>query len=990
MRLDVRSEGRAIVPCDLQPPHRSWRPFATASAYALLLPAFAVASLQVDAPRRLDLGSSAPTVVAVGERDHERERFSGIVTIAVPGDFPTIQQAIDAASVGDVVEVEPGTYAGPLDISGKEIVVRSSGGADLTTISTGSALPIVSFTNVGSTAVLEGFTLSRGPAGAISMTNADPTVRDCVIERNSVTLVPGEPGSAGVRVQGGSPTFVQTVVVDNETTDNSATSAGAFYVDGAELTLVHCTIADNDPSDAADAAAIVNAGGSTIAIDNSVLWNDGLAGAVEIVTVGGGTTTVRHSDVRGGFAGPGNIDLDPLLSFGERRLREHSPCTDAGDNALATGLTLDRGGAPRFVDDPTLLDTGAGTSPTVDIGAYERQQGAVNPAVVVTGLILEDNGDDDGWADSDETVQARARLWNRLGRALSDVEVRLSSSDPRIACISQDSFSAAALAPGEEILTPPFTFVVADVQRVSVDVAFTAAFSFAIDSDLTSESSSYLIELDLDTSGGQSETAFSESFEGGSLNGTSFQVMNLDAGIHGSPNSADGYRCQYSDPDWLNSDSYGEPQASNCYPGASQTHADATFWRIDSNRSSKGIYSLHYGIDLVGGLGFTTPIGTLEAARTLLPVNINYGHVCSIARHIGCATAAECPPGESCERVAPELSFFHQTSLLDGRSSGGVTEEETIDRAVVQLQLLDQNEMGDWQTIEPYQNPYDATPQQLFANCSFDPVDDGNTEDDFFDSADPDRRLGPSSTCAPFRVFAYMGNTVDPSFSGAPGDDDVGPIGRAIDGPGKIGDIGLGTWVESRFSLERYRGRRLRLRFLASSMKVSTFESWEAIFGYNPNPGDDGWFIDEVKVSDMLAQPATISVDATDNSALRVDGDGDGTVDSCDCAPADASDAVPGEVTGLLLDHAGAAGGVSTLQWSASAGSMVSYDTLRSDAAASFGASLCVESADGADTTASDGVTPAAGEVLFFLVRGRSACGVGVLSPAQGVGPDCG
>jgi len=47
-------------------------------------------------------------------------------TWQVPGDFPTIQPAIDAAADGDTVRVAPGVYPGDLKIDGKNILLTST------------------------------------------------------------------------------------------------------------------------------------------------------------------------------------------------------------------------------------------------------------------------------------------------------------------------------------------------------------------------------------------------------------------------------------------------------------------------------------------------------------------------------------------------------------------------------------------------------------------------------------------------------------------------------------------------------------------------------------------------------------------------------------------------------------------------------------------------------------------------------------------------
>lgn len=76
----------------------------------------------------------------------------------------------------------------------------------------------------------------------------------------------------------------------------------------------------------------------------------------------------------------GNLERDPRFQdplFGDFSLAGTSPGIDAGNSTLLDApFTLDVTGAPRFIDDPAVPDTGQGTParPVVDIGAYESQR----------------------------------------------------------------------------------------------------------------------------------------------------------------------------------------------------------------------------------------------------------------------------------------------------------------------------------------------------------------------------------------------------------------------------------------------------------------------------------------------------------------------------------------------------------------------------------------------------------------------------------------
>ena len=110
--------------------------------------------------------------------------------IAVPGDFVSIQEAIDAAIPGDTILVAPGRYAELLNFQGKDVAVRSTGGFAQTTVDGGSKGTVVMFEN-GETAaaVLEGFTITGGlglirPAGGIYCGLSSPTIVSCLIVGN--------------------------------------------------------------------------------------------------------------------------------------------------------------------------------------------------------------------------------------------------------------------------------------------------------------------------------------------------------------------------------------------------------------------------------------------------------------------------------------------------------------------------------------------------------------------------------------------------------------------------------------------------------------------------------------------------------------------------------------------------------------------------------------------------------------------------------------
>jgi parallel beta-helix repeat protein len=127
---------------------------------------------------------------------------------------------------------------------------------------------------------------------------------------------------------------------------------GGMYNNSSSPTLTNCTFSQNEAGYSADGGGMYNDSYSSPTLTNCILWDEGS----EI----SGPATVTYSNVRGGYAGEGNIDAAPQFANpGEHDLRIAlgSPCIDAGSAS----------GAPATDTLGTARPQGAG----VDMGAYE-------------------------------------------------------------------------------------------------------------------------------------------------------------------------------------------------------------------------------------------------------------------------------------------------------------------------------------------------------------------------------------------------------------------------------------------------------------------------------------------------------------------------------------------------------------------------------------------------------------------------------------------
>jgi len=208
------------------------------------------------------------------------------------GDYPTIQDAIDAAAPNGIVHLADGVFTGDrnrdLDFRGKDVTVRSlSGNPELCIIDcegSGSDRHRGFFLHGGESrdAVIDGVTVSNGyhyEASGAYLWDASPTMHNCVLQgnqysraltcmHNAMPLVEDcwfiGNGAGGVSSGDGSlAEFVGCTFAQN-----SAQYGGAASCSGNSAQFVRCTMADNH-ADYGSGISLWNQGSPTL--DNVII-----------------------------------------------------------------------------------------------------------------------------------------------------------------------------------------------------------------------------------------------------------------------------------------------------------------------------------------------------------------------------------------------------------------------------------------------------------------------------------------------------------------------------------------------------------------------------------------------------------------------------------------------------------------------------------------------------------------------------------------------
>ncbi len=274
--------------------------------------------------------------------------------------------------------------------------------------------------------VLDGVTFIKNTAlyggGMWSYYNVQASIKNTRFIENSAT-------DGGGLYSKETPYHTQQIVNTVFFSNTATRYGGAIYLFRSGIDLINSTLSKNSAE--VRAGALYNDYQSGPYLKNSIFWDDQSPSAPEIYN-DNSTNVISFSLVAGsggsglgwdsslGTDGGGNLDSDPNFrdpDNGDLRLLLTSPAIDAGDNSLVpVGVTSDLDGNPRFVDILSVADTGSGTSPIVDLGAYEAFIKVHFAAPAAVG-----SGDCSTWSDACDLQTALAsavsgdQIWVQMG-----------------------------------------------------------------------------------------------------------------------------------------------------------------------------------------------------------------------------------------------------------------------------------------------------------------------------------------------------------------------------------------------------------------------------------------------------------------------------------------------------------------------------------------------------------------------------------------------
>jgi len=316
-----------------------------------------------------------------------------VTDLAVPSDYPTIQQAVDRCWPGATIRVNDGSYSDcenrDIDFKAKAITLKSRNGPlnciiDCQASTAAKHRAFYFHCDESANSVVEGFTIENGCAlngGAICCeTTARPTIKNCIFQYNHAV----NNGGALYNCHG----LINQCTIRNNSAGNNG--GGLFNCDGI---ISNCLIIANTTADyggglencdglITNCTIVGNAadyGGGLYNCDglpaNSIVWDNrptdslqytssiGVYSCLQTSSQGTGCISSPPRFLEPGYWDPNDTPEDLKDDFyvpGNYHLSPDSPCIDAGSFPYCMTLPC------TDLDANTRL-----TGPAIDMGCYE-------------------------------------------------------------------------------------------------------------------------------------------------------------------------------------------------------------------------------------------------------------------------------------------------------------------------------------------------------------------------------------------------------------------------------------------------------------------------------------------------------------------------------------------------------------------------------------------------------------------------------------------
>jgi hypothetical protein len=286
-------------------------------------------------------------------------------TIHVPADQPTIQAGINAATDGDTVVVDKGTYKESIDFNGKKITVISAEGPADTVIQGDGTQGVAYFKNSEDrTSVLKGFTIQGGGdsgfviyGGGVVAVGATPSILDNIITGNQCHALDLE--WSGALVEGN--TITNTTASPDGYCNFNGSAILALGTGNSPNAVIGNTIAHNKQGDTYDGGAFLLWAVERMVIESNIISDNATTGQ-------GGALAAYNSDA---MIIAQNLFYGNSAEYGAGAISILAPDESQGD---FFGLVQNNTFAGNIVSDPSAQggrDSGSQVRLEGNLGQYE-------------------------------------------------------------------------------------------------------------------------------------------------------------------------------------------------------------------------------------------------------------------------------------------------------------------------------------------------------------------------------------------------------------------------------------------------------------------------------------------------------------------------------------------------------------------------------------------------------------------------------------------